>query len=216
MGGTSHEGALHEPHESVFLGFGGFYAAVGDHIGHFYQSQGEWEAILVPFLKAGLEAGEQCVYMMNPVPGRHDVRAALRVAHVDVEEVLSSGQLILDTGRPTVAEMRDWLYTLLAGIPGHYRLLRWGGDMTWSLRQMPTSEMLMEWETVCNTIERPAAIFLCQYDLTQFLGSVIIDALKTHPLCIISNIIHRNPFYVAPSVFVETLRRRQGERRKHP
>jgi hypothetical protein len=57
--------------------------------------------------------------------------------------------------------------------------------MQWSLTQMPTSERLMTWETMCNLIDGPPAVFLCQYDLTHFPGSVVIDALKTHPLCII-------------------------------
>lgn len=84
--------------------------------------------------------------------------------------------------------------------------------MTWSLRQASTSEMLMVWETMCNTFENPPAVFLCQYDLAQFLGSVVIDALKTHPLCIIGSAIHQNPFYEQPEVFLEALRRRHAAR----
>lgn len=67
----------------------------------------------------------------------------------------------------------------------------------------------MEWETMCNVIEGPPAVFLCQYDLTQFLGSVVIDALKTHPLCVVSSVIHKNPFYEKPELFLEGLRRRR-------
>ncbi len=80
--------------------------------------------------------------------------------------------------------------------------------MTWSLSEMPTTETLMKWETECNVIDNPPALFFCQYDLTQFLGTVVLDALKTHPLCIIGSTIHQNPYYEDPEVFLEELRTR--------
>ena len=58
--------------------------------------------------------------------------------------------------------------------------------MTWALKKLPTSETLMEWESHCNVVENPPAVFLCQYDLKVFLGTVVMDALRTHPVCILS------------------------------
>ena len=80
--------------------------------------------------------------------------------------------------------------------------------MTWSLGKMPKIEQLMEWEAHCNVVENPPALFLCQYDLTTFRGDVVMDALKTHNTCIVSNVIHQNPYYEKPEVFLEELRRR--------
>ena len=68
----------------------------------------------------------------------------------------------------------------------------------------------MEWETHCNVIESPRAVFLCQYDLTPFRGDVVMDALKTHPLCVVSNVIHQNPYYEKPEVFLDELRHRDS------
>ncbi len=105
--------------------------------------------------------------------------------------------------------MQDTLGQALGEIGTRFPLLRWGGDMTWCLKKLPTTEKLMEWESHCNTIEQPPAVFLCQYELTAFLGSVVMDALKTHPLCVVSNAIHRNPYYQEPEAFLEHLRRRK-------
>ena len=80
--------------------------------------------------------------------------------------------------------------------------------MTWSLPKLPSSHSLMEWETHCNTIDSVPAVFLCQYDLKQFMGSVVLDAFKTHPLCIVTNVIHQNPYFVEPGLFLEELRSR--------
>ncbi len=68
----------------------------------------------------------------------------------------------------------------------------------------------MEWETHCNVIENPRAVFLCQYDLTAFRGNVVMDAMKTHPLCVVSNVIHQNPYYEKPEVFLDELRHRHS------
>ncbi len=96
----------------------------------------------------------------------------------------------------------------LVEIPRRFPLLRWGGKMSWFFEKSRDSHALMEWECMCNITEAPQAVFLCQYDLTQFLGSVVIDAMKTHPLCVISNTVHENPYYEKPEDFLERLRRR--------
>lgn len=191
----------------VPLGFGGLYASVGDHIGHFYQTGEERTNLVVSFLRAGLEAGEKCMYFMNPGP-REELEDGLADAGIPVKAVMDSGELIVDEGADNPEAMQDTLGSALAEIPGRFPLLRWGGDMTWALGKLPTTEMLMEWETHCNVIENPRAVFLCQYDLTAFRGNVVMDALKTHPLCVVSNAIHQNPYYEKPQAFLEELRRR--------
>ena len=75
--------------------------------------------------------------------------------------------------------------------------------MTWT-------DTLMEWETHINMVKDPPAVFLCQYDLATFRGTVVMDAMKTHPITVISNVIHQNPYYENPEVFLEKLRRRDS------
>lgn len=194
----------------ISLGFGDLHASPGDHIGHFYQTFAECKEILIPFLCEGLKAGDKCVYFLEPGARLLDVRKELMAASVDVDGVMASGQLILDEGTGDPAAMQSTLAEALAEIPDQYPLLRWGGDMTWSLGKMPTTEALMEWETHCNVIESPPALFLCQYDLTAFAGTVVMDALKTHPICVISDIIHQNPYYEDPHTYLDHLRARES------
>ncbi len=193
-------------HGRVALGFGNLYASVGDHFGHFYQTEEEWKNILVPFLKAGLEAGDKCVYIIEPGSGRQGILEALAAEGVDVASATDSRQLVLEEGRSHPPELQEMLRAALAEIPEKFPLLRWGGEMSWSLEKIPKTETLMEWETHCNVVENPRAVFLCQYDVTRFLGNVIMDALSTHPLCIVSNAIHHNPYYQEPEAFLEELR----------
>ncbi len=204
----SRTGKEKERADRVDLGFGNLYASVGHHIGHFYQTREEWKNLAAPFLQTGLESGEKCMYFISAERGMRELRESLAAAGTDTEGVLKSGQLVLDEGKSDPKGMQDALQSALAEIPGKFPLLRWAGDMTWSLKKLPTAESLMEWETHCNTIENPPAVFLCQYDLRSFHGNVVMDALRTHPVCIISNVIHQNPYYETPEVYLEELRRR--------
>ena len=76
--------------------------------------------------------------------------------------------------------------------------------------KVPTTEKLMEREMHCNIVEDPAAVFLCHYELPSFLGTMVMDAMKTHPICIVSNAIHQNPYYQKPEVYLEELRLRDS------
>ena len=194
----------------VPLGFGNLYASTGDHIGHFYRTKDEERDVYVSFLKAGLEAGEKCVCLTSPGPIRQELQEGLTAAGIDVDKALASDQLVLDSGKSHPKELQDMLGKAFAEIPGRFPFLRWVGVMSWALQKVPTTEKLMEWETHCNTVENPPAVFLCQYDLSSFLGTVVMDAMKTHPICVISNVIHQNPYYENPEVFLEKLRCRDA------
>ena len=192
--------------ERISLGFANLSATVGDHIGHFFQTSEEWQAVLIPFLKTGLSAGHKCVYVMSPDHPQQEIEKALAAEGIEVAEALTSGQLVLGEGRTTPEAMRNWLNEVIADAGDRFAMTRWGGDMTWSLKKMPTSKTLMEWESMCNVLNGAPCVFLCQYDLTQFRGDVIIDAFKTHPLCIVGNVIHQNQLYTEPEVFLHGLR----------
>ncbi len=197
--------------DRIFLGIGGLYASPGDHLGHFYSTREEWKEVAIPFLETGLAAGDKCVYLCRS-PDQREILEALADRGVDVEGASASGQLVLDEGKAKPEELRDWLNQLSTEVRERHRLLRWGGDMSWSVDKLASSEALMEWETMCNLMEGPPGLFLCQYDLSQFLGNVVMDALKTHPLCIIGKVIHQNSFYMKPEEFLEELRGRAVNR----
>ena len=50
---------------SVPLGLGGISMPLGSHIAMFYRNREEKLAIVVPFIKAGLERGARCVWLVD-------------------------------------------------------------------------------------------------------------------------------------------------------
>lgn len=89
--------------ESVSLGFGNLSVSVGDHIGQFYQTRDEWRAVLIPFLKTGLESGDKCVYLVGPDDGKREIHEALAAVGIETAGLLDSGQLILERFRSSFA-----------------------------------------------------------------------------------------------------------------
>ena len=188
--------------DRISFGFGNLYVSTSDHIAHFYRSDEEWLELAAGFFRAGLQSGDKCVCVLRPGDRERELKQRLSDDGAPVDAALASGQFALFEGRDEPRLMQEELTTALADVPGRYPLLRWAGDMSWSLEQMPDSEKLMEWESHCNTVESPPAVFLCQYDLRSFLGSVVMDAMNTHPLCVIGDAIHQNPYYQTPEEFL--------------
>ena len=84
--------------------------------------------------------------------------------------------------------------------------------MKWGLTKMPSTHELIKWEATCdhNMASQSPLLALCQYDLRAFGGEVVLDALKTHPLCIIGESVNQNPFYTSPEKFLDELATRSG------
>ena len=196
-----------DPHNQVYFGLPDVFVDVGAHIAHFFRGEQERLSVLLPFIQAGLEAGDQCCLVTegaaSPMIQRH-----LGELGVDVEEALASGQLLVSEGGSSEKEMSVMFDSVISGAKAAGRaVIRIGGDMTWALDKMPSSEKLLEWEAFYDIHVGPRADFiaLCQYDHTRFGGSAIMCALETHPLSIIGNVVQQNPFYRDPEEVLQEL-----------
>ena len=196
----------------IDLGFGSLSASVGDHIGHFYRNEGEIMHVMGPYFTAGFKAGDRCALICPPGIG-DTVLDGLANEGMSVESALSSGQFSVHEGERSAEAMLE-LFTGLAdeAKAAGYGLIRIVGDMAWGLRTMPSTEELVKWEAMYDLHIAPKLPFLalCQYDLSAFGGEVVLDALKTHPLCIVGKLVHQNHFYTSPEEFLDELGARSG------
>jgi hypothetical protein len=54
---------------------------------------------------------------------------------------------------------------------------------------------------------------ICAYDLAKFDASVVIYALRTHPVVIIGGLLQENPFFVPPDQLLVEIRERRSARK---
>jgi len=196
----------------IDLGFGGLSADVGGHIGHFYRNEQEMMDVMGPYFEAGLKGGDKCTFICRSGSGE-TVLAGLANQGIQVEAARSSGQLVLHEGMGSVEATVEMFSDLIAEArAAGYRLIRIGGDMAWGLTKLPSTNELMKWEAMYDLHVAPQFPFLalCQYDLKAFGGEVVLDALKTHPLCIVGKLVNQNPFYTSPEEFLDELAMRSG------
>jgi len=201
----------------MFVGLPNVYVNSGAHMVHFYKGEEERSTVLAPFLRAGLEAGDQCLLVTEPSASPnltdYSITDYLVELGMDVEGSLNMEQLVVSEGRPNVEEMSSMFSDLVSKAKRAGRgQMRIAGDMTWALGKMASSEKLLEWEAFYDRYagSQNKFVTLCQYDHTRFAGSAVMAALQTHPLAIIGQIVQENPFYRDPVEVLNEVYRSRG------
>ena len=201
----------------VFFGLPGIYVAKGTHVAYFFKGQEERLTLLAPFLKAGLEAGDQCLLVTEPSPypnlTDYCVTDHLIEQGVDVEGALDREQLVVSEGSGEVEEMASMFASLISKAKRARRgQMRIAGDMTWALSKMVTDEKLLEWEAYFDRYvgSQKNVVALCQYDHNRFSGSAVMAALQTHPSSVIGGIPQDNPFHQDADIVLNEVYRRGG------
>jgi PAS domain S-box-containing protein len=177
----------------------------GAHVCPLYETPGQRMGALVPYFRAGLARGEQCLYIADDA-SVDDLRAHGIGSDEDLARaalvVLSTRETYLRNGRFDADQMIELLSARLAeaqaaGFAG----LRVAGEMSWALGSDIGSEHLIEYEARLNVFLPATGIrALCQYDVRRFPASVLRDVLRTHPLAIFGEQIHDNPYFEPPAL----------------
>lgn len=187
--------------DGVPLGFGGVEAEVGDHIAHFFRGDSQRFAVLGPYVEAGLRRGERCVFIAPPDVGEQ-LCEWLANREVDPDAARARDRLILHPGEATEEDMKRLADRVDATAREEDEsLVRWAGDGEWALEQEISVCEMLRWEALYDKHATDWALLaLCQFDLTTFESDIIMDALRTHPYCVMGDVVVPNPFHESPDV----------------
>jgi hypothetical protein len=192
------------------------------HICAFFNSPDEEYRVLRSFYKDGFDRGDKAFHLVNPELREEHLRR-LAEAGINVQEVMDRGQLEVRPWQD--APLRGgrfdediWLASfeqmLQSGAAAGYTQTRFLGHMEWALVDLPGVEDLIEFETRVNYVTpKYDSIVVCTYDLSKFRASVVMDALRTHPVVIIGGILQENPFFIPPDQFLHELQERRSVRK---
>lgn len=176
---------------------------VGDHICAFYRGEAQRDAVLLPYLRAGLRAGDKCICVLDTTePQELDevmddearVAADQLVLYRSQDSYLVGGQF-----RPEVM-LQFWEEGASAAFDDGYSFVRAVGEMTWALRDLPGVDQLVAYEAELNRfLPKYPQTIVCLYDLERFTdGEVLLEILRTHPKVLMSGTVIDNPWYVEP------------------
>jgi hypothetical protein len=183
----------------------------------FFHSRDEEYELLLPFSKAGAEAGER---LFQVVEKKHLEERRRRLAEVgiDVAEAESSRQLeirpwenaYLRGNRFDQYAMLELIQEVLTdGRSNGFPMTRLWANMEWALDDLPGVHDIVEYETRLNHfLPKYNDVVVCTYDLNKFSAPVVMDIIRTHPQVIVGGVLQENPFYVPPDEFLAELSRR--------
>ena len=164
-----------------------------------HSSPEELAAAAVPFLRAGLDAGEVAV-IATDAPSA----ALLHDALGDHERLQVLSQSDLHPGRTPAA------ITQLRRLAE-----RWGGDEPHHVRVVGQTDFgatprdWLEWqryEAAVNVVLRPEALWgLCTYDTRALPAEVVESGLRTHPYLVSERGRRANPDFIEPGDFLRAL-----------
>lgn len=189
---------------TVASGLSGVTLNVGDHICAFYRGTAERDQILLPYLRAGVRAGDKCLAVLDSTdPGEVEpVLAHQTAADSDQVTLYCSEDSYLLGGEFSPEDMLAfWEGGASAAVVDEgYPFLRAVGEMTWALRDLPGVELLVAYEAELNRfLPKYPQTILCLYDLERFTdGELLIEILRTHPKVLMSGTAIDNPWYIDP------------------
>jgi len=198
-------GDWHVP-DAVDLGFNDLQARIGDHICGIYAGERQRDEIVLPFLEAGLRAGDKCICIVDSMEptelltkldadldARHraDISqlVVMRTAHVFCRSGVFSASETMGFWKAAISEaMYDSRFEMIRAID------------TWSQHDavMDPDELLLLESEMNRILPLYRQVAVCLYDLEQFGGALIFNLLKTHQTLLLGGVLLENPYYMTP------------------
>jgi hypothetical protein len=193
--------------KSFQSGLPGLRVEPGDHICALYFGQAERDKILLPYVLAGLRAGDKCTCLLDdpdPLSAIAELGSSL-----DIGGVVATGQLeaarststYLHGGRFTAEQMTAHLMAVVDDATGGagYQFARLACDLTWALTAPPGVAELIDYESEVNRYApKYPQILLCLYDLERLGGMELVDLLRAHPKLLLGGVVLDNPHFLPP------------------
>jgi signal transduction histidine kinase len=177
-----------------------------------YDTDEELLAAALPYLRAGLERRERCLYFADENKSA-SILEALRKGGTDVDRYVRSRALIMAGKQEAYIKGGrfdpDSMISLLSETAReagdrNFSGLRILGEMTWVLDKDTAPDGLIEYEAKLSRFVRDHPVrVLCQYERNRFSPELILSVIRTHPVVVYGGIISKNPYYVPPDEFLK-------------
>lgn len=184
-----------------------------DHICLIYRNQKEQFATAIPYMRIGLQRGDQCMYITDDNTKRKVIHA-MKKDGIDVDTALKKRALIFATKNdsylkggsfdPDALIKNVLVKAALDAKKDGYSSLRITGEMTWALGSEPGNDRLVEYEAKLNYFfPKYNASAICQYNQKRFPPRIIKDVIYMHPIVAYGGSVNKNYHYIPPKDFLE-------------
>ena len=160
----------------------------GTHLGLFYETEQDFLDIVVPYLRAGLENKEFCLWILPPPMAQQEALEALKRGVPDLDQHLSEGNIELvsdyqwympEGSFEIVALFERFHKKLREAISKGNVGLRVNGSAA-SLRKVDPKRFNEYEKELDDQIADEKAIVLCSYPLEESSSSAVLHAARNH------------------------------------
>jgi C4-dicarboxylate-specific signal transduction histidine kinase len=164
----------------------------GTHFFMFYETKEDLLDTLVPYFKAGLEAGELCLWAVSEPLTEEEARTAMRKAVPEFERYLADRSIEIVRGKQCYypggvldlqRALRTWAEKADSALTRGYAGLRISASTAWLERK--------DWQAFCDyenevnhSINNWRMTALCTYPLAGSTAAEILDVTRTHQFAI--------------------------------
>jgi DNA-binding CsgD family transcriptional regulator len=176
----------------------------GAHVCVLYATAGEFVRSLVPFVLESLRRREQCLYLADAT-NVSELLGKLAATGMDVQAAIDREDLLFEPARERyLCDGRfdpDAMLEFLWAAAENAREREWAGlrvvgEMTWALGTGTCGEHLAAYEARLNGQACASGMRnMCLYDRRRFRPEIIHNVLRTHPMAIVGDHVHENPFF---------------------
>ncbi len=165
----------------------------GAHFCQFYQSKEDLIDILVPYLKAGLENNEFCMWVTSAPLDVEEAYSAMKNTVSDIDKYLENGQIeiipytdwyVKDGYFDSDRVLNGWVDKLNNALDRGFDGLRLTGNTFW-LEKEDWNEFVDYEEEVNHVIGSYQMIAMCTYCLDKCNANEIIDVVNNHQFALI-------------------------------
>jgi hypothetical protein len=163
---------------------GGVPVPLHGHLCSFYNSDSGRLRLTVPFFVDGLLAGHPCFLVAAGAALDAYLEALRREPRIDVDAAIRSGQLVTVPGPGTTVDesLSFWEEAWWRALANGPTVLRVAGEMASERDKFSSDAEMLRYEVAFNTIARRfPTVTLCQYDVREFDGEVVFQAIRSHP-----------------------------------
>jgi C4-dicarboxylate-specific signal transduction histidine kinase len=164
----------------------------GTHFFMFYETKEDLLDTLVPYFKAGLEAGELCLWAVSEPLTEEEARTAMRRAVPEFDRHLADRSIEIVRGKQCYypggvldlqMALRTWVEKADSALTRGYAGLRISASTAWLERK--------DWQAFCDyenevnhSINNWRMTALCSYPLAGSTAAEILDVTRTHQFAI--------------------------------
>lgn len=183
-----------------------------DHPCLLYENNGQLADAFVPYLRAGLALGEQCVYFIDENPEEFVVNS-MQTDGFDLKPFLNSGAFKIISAKD--AHLKDnhfaekkmmsyWENTVAEAVHFGFTGVRAAVEMTWALPGHPGCEILASYESKLNNFTAKSKLtVVCQYHRRKFKPELLKNIIHAHPIVISDSEVLQNVNFIRPDRFLE-------------